>query len=195
MSLFLVKISVACLTAAIFAAVLFPSAVAEVTQRTTTVQAISNPDSLTQSKDTSSDEDEGPNDYVVKPWRSLRTHLHNKIIHVPIGFALSAFLLSLVSRFRPDVLPAVKWLVLVAALGAIAAYLTGTSQAEAFEGSSKEWVVETHQRLGIATACSLWIWAGLSWIPRFRNPAFAAGILALILIAITGFFGGIIAHG
>lgn len=191
----LLKVSVACLTAAIFAAVLFPAAVADVTQRTNTVQAAPNTDTLAQTKDSGSDEAEGTGDYVVKPWRSLRTHLHNKIIHVPIGFALSAFLVSILSRFRPEVLVAVRWLVLIAALGAVAAYLTGTNQAEAFEGSSKEWVVETHQRLGIATACSLWIWAGLSWIPRFRSLAFVAGILVLALIGMTGFFGGIIAHG
>ena len=136
-----------------------------------------------------------PPDYVLKPWRSLRGHLHNKIIHVPIGFALSAFFLSLLALRWNEIEPAIRWLVLVAALGAFFAYLTGTSQAEALEGSSKDWVIEVHERLGISTALLLWVWAVSFWVRPLKRWSLVFGVLVVILITVTGFFGGVLAHG
>lgn len=133
--------------------------------------------------------------YVLKPWLSLRTHLHNKAIHVPIGFALSAYLLSLLSYRWKEVQPAVRWLVLVAALGAVAAYVTGTNQAALLEGGSKDWVIEIHERLGITTGIMLWVWAGCCWIKPMRRWANIPGTLAVLLVTVTGFFGGVLAHG
>ena len=72
--------------------------------------------------------------YTLKFWRSLRGHLHNKIVHVPIGFVLSAFFLSLLAFRRPELNSAIRWLVLAAAFGSLLAYLTGTGQAEFFDG-------------------------------------------------------------
>lgn len=138
---------------------------------------------------------ERSSDYAIKPWRSLRGHLHNKIIHVPIGFSLAAFLLSLLSFRSKDLEPAVRWLVLVAALGALAAYVSGGGQAEEFEGGAKEWVVEIHERLGIATACALWVWTISLWVAPLKRWAFPIGLLAVVLLLATGFFGGIVAHG
>ena len=134
-------------------------------------------------------------EYVLKPWRALRAHLHNKIIHVPIGFALSGFLLSLIALRWREVEPAIRWLALVAALGSIVAYLSGSSQAAFLEGGSKDWVIQLHQKLGIATAALLWIWTASCWIRRFNRWSIVFGGLVVILIIATGFFGGIIAHG
>jgi uncharacterized membrane protein len=134
-------------------------------------------------------------EFVLKPWRALRSHLHNKIIHVPIGFALSAFLLSLLAIRRPEVYSAIRWLVLVAAVGSIAAFLTGSNQAPAYDGSSKEWVVDLHRDLGLATGAAVSIWCVTLWVRSRTKWAFFAGVLAIALLVLAGFFGGIIAHG
>jgi uncharacterized membrane protein len=180
---------------AIVAALLLPLRAPAQSRDSVTRSESSRTDTITQNESNQTADEVTYGDYVIRPWRSIRNSLHNKVIHIPIGFALSAFFLLLVSRFKPDVFPAVRWLILVAALGAIAAYFTGTNQAEAFEGSSKEWVVEWHERLGIATAITLWLWAGLSWVPPFKKPAFVVGCIVVLLIVVTGFFGGVIAHG
>jgi len=134
-------------------------------------------------------------EYVLKPWRSLRGHMHNKTIHVPIGFGLAAFFLSLVARRRKEIEPGIRWLVLVAAIGSVAAYATGTNQATLLEGGSKDWVIELHEWLGMATAASLWAWAAMFWVQPLKRWAFWAGIVATALIFVTGFFGGVLAHG
>ena len=134
-------------------------------------------------------------EYVLKPWRSLRAHLHNKIIHIPIGFALSGFFLSLIALRWREVEPAVRWLVLVAAIGSLCAYLTGSNQAALLEGGSKDWVIQLHQKLGIATALVLWVWTVTCWVRRLNRWSFLIGGIAVTLLTFTGFFGGVIAHG
>lgn len=141
------------------------------------------------------DEAGNPPPYVLRPWRALRGHLHNKIVHVPIGFGMSAFLLCLLGLRRPEMQPAIRWLVLLAALGAVGAYFTGTSQAGALAGGSKDWVVDLHEKLGIATATVLWMWAASFWFRPLKRWTFIAGAVAMSLIVVTGFFGGILAHG
>ncbi len=134
-------------------------------------------------------------DYVIRPWRSLRGHLHNKVIHIPIGFALSALFISLLAIRYPELEPAIRWLVVVAAVGSIAAFFTGSYQANAYVGSSKEWVVDLHRAVGISTAAALWAWAAMCWIRRLRKWSLTAGVAVLLLITLAGFLGGVIAHG
>ncbi len=134
-------------------------------------------------------------EYVLRVWHSATGHLHNKLIHIPIGFGLSAFLLSLLALRWKEYAPAIRWLVLVAALGSIAAFLTGTQQAVALEGSSKDWVVSLHRTLGISTMISLCVWAVFQWVTPLRRWSIILGVLASLLIFVTGFFGGILAHG
>jgi uncharacterized membrane protein len=142
-----------------------------------------------------SDDADSHHVYELRPWHSLRAHLHNKLVHAPIGFALSAFLLSLLALRRPEVLPAIRWLVLVAAIGSVAAYVTGTMQAVGYDGSAKEWVVDLHERLGIGTAVTLSFWAVSFWVQPLKKWVLLIGVVAIILVFVTGFFGGIIAHG
>ncbi len=142
-----------------------------------------------------SDEDSLPRPYTLKLWHSLTGHLHNKLIHVPIGFGLSAFLLSLLSLRWREYEPGIRWLVVLAALGSIAAFLTGTHQAISLEGGSKDWVIELHRTLGILTMTSLCAWAIVLWLPRIKRWSIVAAILSCALLLVTGFFGGILAHG
>jgi uncharacterized membrane protein len=151
----------------------------------------------TSESDAASPRDEGASEpaYVLKPWRALFGHLHNKVIHVPIGFAMSAFLLSLLALRWSELQPAIRWLVLVAALGSLVAYLTGTHQATFLEGGSKDWVIDIHEDFGIASACTLWVWAASFWVRPLKKWSILFAVLAMFLIIVTGFFGGVLAHG
>jgi uncharacterized membrane protein len=133
--------------------------------------------------------------YVLRPLYSLEGHLHNKIIHIPIGFGLAAMFLSLLALWRPEYQPGVRWLVLVAAVGAVAAVAAGLHQAVTMEGGSKDWVIGIHKTLGITTMLVLWIWAATQWIRPFRRWSIFVGVTATLLILITGFYGGVLAHG
>jgi len=98
-------------------------------------------------------------------------------------------------RRRPELDVAGRWLVWFAALGGIAAYFTGRIQEEAFEGEPKEWLVHLHGRWGTATAIALVVWALLTlWKPA-RKHAWLWGLVAAVLVLITGFYGGVVAHG
>lgn len=139
--------------------------------------------------------DESPAPYQLNYREALTEHLHNRLVHLPIGFALAAFLLSVLALRWQELQPAVRWLVLVAALASILAYITGTSQAQFFEVSSRKWVVELHQKLGIITAAGLFIWILFLFNRSLNKFTFLIGVLAVLLILITGFYGGILAHG
>jgi uncharacterized membrane protein len=138
--------------------------------------------------------DEPQEPYQLAYKEALTEHLHNRVIHLPIGFALAAFLLSVLAFRWQELQPAVRWLVFVAALTSILAYITGTSQAQFFEISGKKWVVELHQRLGIITATGLFVWTLFLFIQPMKRFAFFIGVLVVLLILITGFYGGILAH-
>jgi uncharacterized membrane protein len=132
--------------------------------------------------------------FVFEPLKAAREHLHNKFIHVPVGFALAAFAVSLLSFRRKELQPAVRVLVLIAAVGAVFAYFTGVVQAREFEGGPEQWVVDLHKWLGISTAVLLWVWAVFLSLRRLERYALAVGLGVVLLVLVTGFFGGILAH-
>ena len=134
--------------------------------------------------------------FVMPPMReALLEHAHNKIVHFPVALALAAALLLLLGRRRPELDAAGRWLVWFAALGGIAAYFTGRIQKEAFDGEPKEWLVHLHENWGLSTAIVLVVWALLTlWRPT-RKHVWLWGLLAVGLVLITGFYGGVVAHG
>ena len=134
--------------------------------------------------------------FVMPPARdALLEHPHNKLVHFPLGVAVAAALLLLLGRRRPGFDAAGRCLVWFAALGGLAAYLTGRIQKQAFEGEPKEWLARLHERWGLATAIVLVAWALLTlWKPG-RRHAWLLGIVAAALVLITGFYGGVVAHG
>lgn len=139
--------------------------------------------------------DEAQKPYQLNVKEALSEHLHNRLVHLPIGFALAAFLLSVLAFRWQELQPAVRWLVLAGALASIFAYFTGTSQAQFFEVTSKKWIVELHRRLGIITAAGLFTWTLFLSLRSLNRFAFLVGVLVVVLILITGFYGGILAHG
>ncbi len=133
--------------------------------------------------------------YEIKIGEQIFEHVHNKIVHFPIAFVVAGFILTLLGFKWNEFSKAVNLLVFLAGLFAISAYLTGVSQELAFENTSKEWVVETHESLGIATMISIWVWFLFLNVKNLKKFAWLVGVIALILVLITGFYGGILAHG
>ena len=133
-------------------------------------------------------------DYKVIISRELFEHLHNKIVHFPIAFVMGAFLFTLLNFRRQVFDPAIRILVIIAALASLVAFFTGNNQAAAFEASAKEWLVEVHEDFGIATIITVWLWTATLFFKPLKRYAPLAGFIAAALVLITGFYGGIIAH-
>ncbi|MHA2620948.1 MAG: hypothetical protein V2G42_06870 [bacterium JZ-2024 1] len=134
--------------------------------------------------------------FVMPPLaEGLFHHLHNKLVHFPYGLALAALLLYLMSLKDPKFGEGARWVVLLAALVAIPIYFTGSSQEEALEETAKEWLVEVHEKIGITTAITLWIWAVMGWLKPTQRVAWIWGIVVLGFLAAAGYYGGLVAHG
>ena len=140
--------------------------------------------------------EEAPNPLKPFPWKSVfKEHLHNKIIHFPLAFGIAAALFLLAGRRWPAYEPAARVLLWGAALAAIAAFLTGRMQEEAFEDGALEQVMKIHRALGITTAISLWVGVLLTSRAGSRSfwPLYALWLLAII--SVTATFGGLLSHG
>jgi uncharacterized membrane protein len=143
----------------------------------------------------SSGESEGAPFTIPPLAEAMFHHLHNKLVHLPYGLAVAALLLYLLALKDPKFGEAARWIVLLAALVAIPIYFTGASQEEAFEEGPKEWLVEVHEKIGITTAISLWIWAVMGWLKPAQRVAWIWGLVVLGFLGVAGFYGGLLAHG
>lgn len=131
----------------------------------------------------------------VIPWKTAFTgHLHNKIVHFPLALGLAAAALLIVAPRWPAYEPAARVLLVAGALAAVAAYLTGGAQEEPFEDSPFHSVVELHEKFGIATAITLWAGVALAFWARARRFLPIYGVLLALLLASTGFLGGVLSH-
>ena len=129
------------------------------------------------------------------PWRTAFTgHLHNKIVHFPLALGLAAAVLFLVAPRWPAYGPAARVLLIAAAVAALGAYLTGGAQEEPFEDSPLHSVVELHETFGITTALSLWAGVALTFWERARRFLPVYALLLALLLACTGFLGGVLSH-
>jgi len=135
--------------------------------------------------------------YVMAPLgRALLEHPHNKLVHFPIALSVVGLLFLVLSR-RPGsrLADAARWLIGLSALGATAAFVTGLLQAASFRGDAREWVVLVHRSWGSAGAAALVAWALLAaWRPS-RRLALAWGFLAVGIVLIAAFYGGVVAYG
>jgi uncharacterized membrane protein len=129
------------------------------------------------------------------PWRTAFTeHLHNKIVHFPLALGLFAAVLIVIAPRWPAYEPAARLLLIAGALAAVAAYFSGEAQHEPFEDSPFHSVMELHEKFGIATALTLWTGVALTFWSRARRFMPLYGIFLLLLLACTGFLGGVLSH-
>jgi len=143
-------------------------------------------------------EPENPEDLSamqVIPWRSAVTsHLHNKIVHFPLAFGLAAAVLFIAAPRWPAYEPAARLLLIVAAAAAVAAYFSGGAQESVFDDSPFHSVVELHEKFGIASALTLFAGVALTFRDGARRYLPAYGVLLVLLLAATGFLGGVLSH-
>jgi hypothetical protein len=133
--------------------------------------------------------------YEIHVWKALSTHLHNKAVHAPIGFALVTFLFAFLSIWRKEFRRAAQWSALVTLISFIPSIVTGLEQATVYEGASREWVVVAHRAFGFSAAVLWGGWTLVLWRSPGRIWERVLALLALAMLAVTGFLGGVIAHG
>ncbi len=130
----------------------------------------------------------------LNPVEQIFEHLHNKVVHFPIALGLFAFLLSLLNFKWKKFDSAILISILIALLFSIVAFITGKNQSEPFIGTSKEWIVELHQNIGLALIINFFVWTIFLYIHKLKKYAWLIGLLASILILTAAFLGGVIAH-
>jgi uncharacterized membrane protein len=129
------------------------------------------------------------------PWRTAFTgHLHNKVVHFPLALGLAAAVILMIAPRWPAYEPAARVLLIAGALASVVAYFSGQAQHEPFEDSPFHSVVELHETLGIATAIALWSGVALTYAGRARRFMPLFGVVLLLLLAATGFLGGVLSH-
>ncbi|MBS3945019.1 MAG: hypothetical protein KGZ42_05935 [Melioribacter sp.] len=132
--------------------------------------------------------------FELNPSEQIFEHMHNKIVHFPIALGAFAFLLTLLNFKWKNFDSAILISVLISLLFSIGAFITGKNQSDPFVGTPKEWIVELHQNLGIVILINFFVWTIFLVIDKFKKYAWLIGLIAFILILITGFLGGVIAH-
>ncbi|MCI0618523.1 hypothetical protein L0244_36555 [bacterium] len=124
---------------------------------------------------------------------AMWSHFHNKLVHFPFALGVIASILIFFTRKKPELLVAIRILLIVAGLFAVAAYFTGKAQEEPFEQGEMHEFLEFHQWFGIASGICLW--AGVLISSKAKNLLTLYSVVQLILLSVTGFLGGILAHG
>ena len=134
--------------------------------------------------------------YVMPPLsEAVLSDMHNKLIHFPIVLGLLGALLVLVARRKPQYETIAFWVVWFALLSTLAAYFSGLVQSTEFLHRPKRWLVETHMRWGIGLAFAECVM--LLALLRRRTHGLAAAMSFVVagLVLVTGFLGGLVAHG
>ena len=134
--------------------------------------------------------------YVMPPLgQALLADLHNKIIHFPIVLGLLGALLVLVAWRKPEYETIAFWVVWFAVLSTLAAYFSGMAQSTEFLHRPKRWIMETHMRFGIGLAFAECVWLLALLRRRTRGLAVLMSFVVAALVLVTGFLGGLVAHG
>lgn len=128
--------------------------------------------------------------------------VHPLLVHFPVALLLVAALGWVVARGRPDhpLTPAVDRLLALAALGAVAAALSGLRLAaiEDFQGRSAV-LLERHRLLGLGVAGLAVMAASARAFAKDRiawhRGAVGLTLLAALGVSAAGYLGGELAHG
>ncbi len=116
-------------------------------------------------------------------------HLHNKLVHFPIALTFGALVLNVWAFRRKDALEYSTLLLVLSGISALLSIATGLYQARG-EGSLED----LHRILGIASSFFIWLYAFTSF-KRWLTLSLILGIFTVLLLALTGYYGGYIAHG
>lgn len=125
------------------------------------------------------------------------SHFHPLLVHLPIGTIMLAFVLELYNRLRPKT-SGDELIVLALGFTAIVALASlGTGWLMGEEGGFDEELLFLHRWMAVAfTSTTILLFflkrAKIEWLKKLYLPVFVA---ALILISITGHFGGNMTHG
>jgi uncharacterized membrane protein len=133
-------------------------------------------------------------EFVLSFNEEMSSHLHNKIVHFPIAVGVLAFFFSLLHLKRKSYETTVSILVILGLIFSLVAFITGINQVEPFAGTGKYWVVELHRYFGISILITYFIWLFFLLVEKIKKYAWIIGLVVFILILITGFLGGVIAH-
>ena len=129
------------------------------------------------------------------PWKKALTgNLHNKIVHFPLALGLAAAIFFMIGPRWPAYEPAARLLLIAGALAAVVAFFSGRAQVEQFDDSPFHSVAELHEKFGIATAITLWAGVALTFWARARRFLPLYGVLLMLVLAGTGFLGGVLSH-
>jgi len=128
------------------------------------------------------------------------THLHAMIVHFPIALLLVGFLFETIGLFSKKTFfqQAGFYLLILAAAGAITAYLTGNAAGEGMEGGSMGKAIEAHEQ---AATITLWLTVATALLRSayeiLKNKMLWLKIISFVLftsavagVSYTGYLGG-----
>ena len=126
---------------------------------------------------------------------------HPLVVHLPIGFLIFAFILELYGRWKRDsgTSLAIEFALLGGALSAAVACVLGYMLS--LSGDYDEGMLDTHFWFGIATTLVVFfawsIRSGKLNITKLKGlkPNMASLTLVVVLVGITGHYGGNLTHG
>ena len=127
----------------------------------------------------------------------LLGRFHPLIVHLPIGILIAGFLMELASR-RPKweyLQKSIPFVLLLAILFSILAWLTGWIMPK--EGSFDERLIGLHfwTAVGTTVASVLTYFLSATKSKRFSKFYFPVFCLTMILLTVTGHYGGSLTHG
>ncbi|MEJ5286424.1 MAG: hypothetical protein CH6_2279 [Candidatus Kapaibacterium sp.] len=125
---------------------------------------------------------------------SIFSHMHNKLVHFPIALLVLAYILSLAQLRWNKFLFTIQVLIVAGFVFAIPTVITGLFQEELVESATKENFVEIHEKLAIATTFLSAVWFLFVAKNNLQKYHLIVGTITFILILITGFLGGLVAH-
>ncbi|MFD1768342.1 c-type cytochrome domain-containing protein [Sphingobacterium suaedae] len=128
---------------------------------------------------------------------------HPLLVHLPIGMLVLAFAMATVDLFRrrQQYLSAIRFTLLCGAVAAVVAAITGYFLSR--NGGYEVDVLGFHQWLGIAVAVVSLVTLLLyretlgssQWWRRLQKQRFGFMLTMLVLLGLTGHFGGTLTHG
>jgi uncharacterized membrane protein len=131
-------------------------------------------------------------------WPSLlkaasSSHRHNKIVHFPVALGLAGAIFLILSVKFQSLRPTARWMLFLAALGSIAAIISGRAQTDEIESEAMKRVLEVHAALGYGVCAGLWLAWLMSFVESAKGWLWFFLILLVAAIALTGTLGGALA--